>query len=641
MKVEGEGAAAGASQNTKPVDSISGQSKRVVRLDAPAALKDVFSVDRLLYAWKRTVRNGLRRQPLLDLHDHLDYHRQIASIASRVSHQVIEGLYRPRPPEITTLEKSMGICRRVVMPSPEDSMVLQALVDFLEPRIKKNRPSDRAFYSRSHDFPTVEKMDGTFAYPWWKLWPEFQKRIWEFSEDCDFVVVTDVASYYDTIPLRNLRQQVAKVSNVEGPLLDFLFFVLEAFVWRPDYIPHPGVGLPQVNFDTPRLLAHAYLYPADELLMKHTGGKFVRWMDDMDFGVGSRLEGKRLLKELDQLLCSYGVRLNSGKTKILSREEAAAYFWITDNRALNLLQNLIEEGSGSEKSFTRIRIKIESSYKLFRKRIVSTGKIGNWGKVQKRYINLLGKVSSSLLESELQQLLENSADLREPIFHYLGSLGYSASRFETARRFIEEQCLDDATLFAATHLIVSWKIPHDDSNIASAVELAEALGKASKVGSFFSYVSGLWLMAKYATAKRLGYFVRYQKPSWSQNEWAARQTAAVWPRLTALDQDWLSQALIAGGHFEGTKVIAHYQSLAGKEKDRQLKSYLTPDPKYAGKAYPLSKLLLALALVSDEVTEQNLQFIAALRVLFGGDTVYQAILDSRTGLQGTGEHKTT
>ena len=198
--------------------------KRPVRPDAPIALRRVFTEAALRKAWKDTVRPGLRNQAVTDLHDYLDYHRQIAGVARRVRHQVVDGVYRPRPPELVTLEKGHGICRRVVMPSPEDALALQTVVDFLQPRVERGRQSTNAFYSRTHTFPTIDRVDGTFAYPWWQLWPEFQKRIWTFATAQPFTVVSDVASYFDTIPLSNLRQQIAKITGVEGPVLDFPLF---------------------------------------------------------------------------------------------------------------------------------------------------------------------------------------------------------------------------------------------------------------------------------------------------------------------------------------------------------------------------------------------------------------------------------
>jgi hypothetical protein len=39
------------------------------------------------------------------------------------------------------------------------------------------------------------------------------------------------------------------MGEIAESLLDFFFYMLDEFVWRPDYLPSSGVGLPQINFD--------------------------------------------------------------------------------------------------------------------------------------------------------------------------------------------------------------------------------------------------------------------------------------------------------------------------------------------------------------------------------------------------------
>ena len=70
-------------------------------------------------------------------------------------------------------------------------------------------------------------------------------------------------------------------------------------------------------------------------------------MDDIDAGSNSRQEGKKLLRNLDNVLSSQGLRLNTSKSKILSAQDAVAHFWIQENRALTIIENSIKYGSGS------------------------------------------------------------------------------------------------------------------------------------------------------------------------------------------------------------------------------------------------------------------------------------------------------
>ena len=172
-------------------------------------LESVFSVARMRRAWRRAVRTGLRRQPLADLHDFLDVHRNLKPYLRALRTEVLSGQYRPLPPEITLLEKRDGIPRRLCLPAPADAILLQTLVNGLEPVISTRQPHPNAYYSQSHAPPTVEDVDGTFAYPWWTLWPQFQERIWGFTRTHDYIVVTDLANYFDCIPLSALRNRIS------------------------------------------------------------------------------------------------------------------------------------------------------------------------------------------------------------------------------------------------------------------------------------------------------------------------------------------------------------------------------------------------------------------------------------------------
>ncbi len=64
-----------------------------------------------------------------------------------------------------------------------------------------------------------------------------------------------------------------------------LIFVLSDLLWQPDYTPRIEVGLPQINLDAPRLLAHCFLYELDAFLDSDPNRDFVRYMDDIDVGV--------------------------------------------------------------------------------------------------------------------------------------------------------------------------------------------------------------------------------------------------------------------------------------------------------------------------------------------------------------------
>ena len=305
-------------------------------------LEEVFEPGRMRNTWHKIVRERLRRQSVLDLHDYYDYNRNIVDILEVIVSDVFAGRYRPCKPQDYRLEKGLGICRTIYIPTPEDAIVFQSAIDSMSDRIISQQPCKNAYYSRSQrrledDF----LFDDTDPYDWISNWTRFQLEVLKFSEVTNYTVITDIANYFDSIPLRQLRHTLSSLAVFSEQLLDFLFFLLEEFVWRPNYIPASDVGLPQIDFDAPRLLAHAFLYDVDSFIHSDVGDNFARWMDDIDIGVQSVDQGRRILGQLDQTMRLKGIRLNTGKTKILSSKEAIAYFCGEENHRVTLLSNCV------------------------------------------------------------------------------------------------------------------------------------------------------------------------------------------------------------------------------------------------------------------------------------------------------------
>lgn len=594
-------------------------SPRILRL---LGLREVFTRARMERAWKASVRPGLRRQTQVDMHDYLDVHRNLGPYLDHLRADVITGRHRPAEAALTRLEKQNGITRRIPLPSPSDAIVLQTIVDALEPRIKRWQPTRSAFYSRSHRAPSVEDLDASFSYPWWELWPEFQSRIWSFSVQFPYTVVTDVATYYDTIPLGSLRHAIASLGRFRQDVLDLLFYMLEAFIWRPEYIPLTGVGLPQLNFDAPRLLAHAYLFPVDRLLKRLTSNNFVRWMDDIDFGVPSIADGKEILGQVDNLLNMYGVRLNPAKTKILTDAQAAHYFWIQENRQLTILTNVLRYGSHTTASALRVRAHLHSRFPNF----YASPREGHWAKVLKRYITAFGKLKDSVLEPEVPTLLAASPDLRGAIFQYYLSLGYSRLRYKHIKGYMfGGECVDDASLFQAAHLLVRWHIPVSDATRRDAAQLAWRILR-QRPASVVGVVAGLWLMSKYGSARQMASYVKRTEKIWKRSEWAARQIAAASPRLTANQVQQLRRSMSSAGLLQGLHVLTNLDEISIlRAVDQQLSSYLRqiPTPPYP---YDHAKVILALNVFRGQLAT------AAKKKLHGDvsalvtDTVHQELL---------------
>ncbi|RUS99571.1 hypothetical protein DSM107003_01550 [Trichormus variabilis SAG 1403-4b] len=557
----------------------------------------------MLSAWQNIVKDGMRKQPLLDLHDYYDFHRNRQKIIPIICEQIIKGSYQPKAPNIIRSEKKNGICRHLQLPSPDDAVIFQTLVEKISPIIKKSQPSDRAYYSRSHSQPKSEAdIDDSFPYEWWELWPKFQQKIYEFSTTFDYVIVTDVANYFDNISFDRLRNVISSYGQFDEELLDFLFFMLESFVWRPDYLPLSGFGLPQVNFDAPRLFGHAFLFEIDRYLKDVTNNNFVRWMDDIDFGSNDVAQAKKILRDLDELLLTRGLRLNMGKTKILSSCQAKKYFLPNENRFLTIITNLIELKIKQGKSIEIEKEKIRKRFKKFLK----LSDAGRWNKVYKRYFTISAKTRDNFLERYVPEILINQPDLRDSVFTNYRKFGYSKKRFiQLINFFISEHCMCDITVFSVAKLLVSWNIPLKSKSIIELIQVTHE--RMIKLPSSASFVASLWILAKYGNESELFSLLCTHQTVWENSSFLARQVAAIIPILrTNINHGYkIKQLLVEIGHIDAIRVMNNLEYLRDNNKlDKDIIMYLSQGNQGI---YPLSKFLIVFDILNSQRIESSVR----------------------------------
>ena len=491
----------------------------------------------------------------------------------------------------------MGICRHLVFIVPEDALILEAIANFLLPHVLHEAPTKRAYFSRNLRQPRgPTDLDESFSYEWWSLWPQFQSRIMEFSEYCSYTVVTDVASYYDSIDFTRLRNFLSGFEQLDETSLDFIFYIFEVFVWRPDYLPHPGRGLPQINIDAPRLVAHAFLFDVDRLLEERTSGHFVRWLDDIDFGCNTLSEAKQLLGELDNLLLSRGLHLNPSKTRILQAAEAAKHFCVSENRYLTILQKRIRRErkqntvSSISKKFLRRHF-----YKFWK-----NPRQGQWQKVLKRYFSIASEGQDTFLEPLVPDLLQEFPGILPAILKYYRTLGWSRKREDNLIAFVRS-CADDAGVAGVADLLVSWPLNYAVSYLKRMRSLIETLPLETRSDFLFS----LRLAVKFLSQNQLEQFLRGSIEIWRSDPWLGRQVAGSWPRLNAAAREMLSGVVRSYGLFSAYEVIENFQQLSfdTKKNRNKVKPFLLA-PKNQG-IFTLPKLLISLAAI--ETTSSAIQ----------------------------------
>jgi hypothetical protein len=253
-----------------------------------AEFKRIVAASVLANLWKkkRGVRDHMRKQIIPDAVEFLDFHMQHRQRCAALEALICSGDYIPAPILRMKVEKGKGLCRQIALPSPSEALILQALSDSLWREIKLKAPSPTAFFApQDQPFSKLNPLhdEDEFGYGPIESWLDFQQEVLKFSQIRNYVVVTDIANYYDGILHSFLSAILSDYGLEREYALDLLLFILEAMLWRPDYMPNFGIGLPQMDLDAPRLLAHTHLFEVDELFEKDPDVDFARYMDDMDW----------------------------------------------------------------------------------------------------------------------------------------------------------------------------------------------------------------------------------------------------------------------------------------------------------------------------------------------------------------------
>jgi hypothetical protein len=194
---------------------------------------EVIDLPRLKSVWKNKFRDAMRRQLVPDPIENLDFHTQLDAMCSAITAEVNSGAYIPRPAIRLLSEKSKGLCRQIVIPTIKDALILQALSDALWVDLSKKAPSKNAFYAPAdHSFTKTVK-GHTNEYGSIGAWLRFQEELFGFTKKRKYIVVTDIANFYDFISYDHLRNILADLSIAREHSLDLLIYTLSHMLWQP------------------------------------------------------------------------------------------------------------------------------------------------------------------------------------------------------------------------------------------------------------------------------------------------------------------------------------------------------------------------------------------------------------------------
>lgn len=248
------------------------------------------------------------------------------------------GNYHPRLPITFSVPKKNFLTRPGSILEPRDRLIYHALVDHASSAIEDQMDRTRSF---SH-IPSTNT-DELFRAGH-DTWASFQGAVASLCESSAYVVRSDIANYFDTIPQHSLVNALSS-SGVRAEIVSLLEEQLLAFRQRS------SSGIIQGLFPSD-VLGNFYLvdFDADCSLQ---GLPSARYVDDIYVGFDSLHEARRGLVRLSERLRQTGLSLNSEKTHIsksteLLREEREIDGLFAEARAeiADTIEFLKESGYG-------------------------------------------------------------------------------------------------------------------------------------------------------------------------------------------------------------------------------------------------------------------------------------------------------
>ncbi|MRT93632.1 RNA-directed DNA polymerase [Ancylomarina sp. 16SWW S1-10-2] len=561
-------------------------------------LEVIFEKKKIAEVWRKIVRNQLRKLDIQDLFDFYDFNYNINERAAVLRTDILTGNYRTVKPLIYRIEKKFGVCRHIIIPQPQDALILQVITENLNTEIISKMPSKNSFYSQDkHNMKYPHQVDKEYGVTWQKQWKELQKLIYKFKEDKELLIVTDLSNYYDSIDISVLRSQISNIVDGKEVLLDLLFKIIESISWTPDYLPYTGRGLPTSNLEGIRLLAHSFLFEFDAILKEKTNDSFTRWMDDVIIGVDSRKEAIETISSASDVLKSRGLALNLAKTAIFNAEEAEYHFQVNENLYLDSIDYKVKKRSKEYNALTSV-------LKRNLKNHLKNCKAKYAEKITKRYVTALSRLKSEKLLSDVPKLYDQIPGIRPNLLIYLSELGHKKKTSEAVLNIIKDlNVYDDISLFQVCRLVTDWEIKSNQESDTFLNEFEKTLTYlSSKRKKPFDFYCLLWFKSKYDHPDSLLRFIKRYENIWSLEPFLRRQVTAILSRLLITDREASIKILeqqIATGIPQIVSLASQILSFSSFESiTGKVKLYLFPTNKQ--KRYPLSKFLILCSLLTSE-----------------------------------------
>lgn len=595
-------------------------------------LASVVNKKALASAWRRTVRIAMRRQFLADPIDLLDFHVRLAAECELIEEKLLGGIYSPIKPRRVLVEKSKGLCRQIVVADVRDALVIQCLSDAFYANIKDNAPSKNAFFEpERHLFSELTNEKRTYGS--YRSWLQFQKEIFNFARERNYVIVTDIANYYDHVGHAHLRNVITDyVPNAKESILDLLIFALSEMTWQPDYMPRAGVGLPQIDLDGPRLLAHCFLYELDKTVTRTSGVDYVRFMDDIDIGVDDIPTAKRVLRDIDLTLQSRQVRLNSGKTKILTKDEAAKHFKIFENDKISSLENEIStkelNGESVDTEFAAVQALLRDWYS---KKIFDDG---NGEKILKRLLNILTRHKLAIDPKILDDCLALRPNMRDTVFRHMCYTSPNVLALRSILEYLEgDYVIDDASFVEFAAYFVDSRAMTDSSISTRLHNVIQKLVD-SRDGS--KLYAAFLILSKIGDGKLIGRHLEASYDYWKNDALLGRVIGSLRPTIWETDYRNKFSSLVLSSRNSGAREVNDFLFFVGNDQrvfSGVRKILFAPNGTFPNRITHSKFLAVRSVLQGGEVLDKDKNLLREIHQTAAQDPHYAAALARPTSVR--------
>jgi hypothetical protein len=194
------------------------------------------------------------------------------------------------------------------VPEIDDRIVYQSLVDDIAHAVEPSLVGVEEGVVHSYRYAGDREAADMFVGIDTASYKTFQQKVTAIGERHDFLVVADVADFYERLyhhVLENLLRGLGASTETVSAVMELLRRMRRG----------QSYGIPQGLWPSD-YLGNLYLDSVDKYLVRR-GLDYCRFVDDIRIGVGSIAEGQRVVQTLEVQLEPLGLSLNAGKTQIV------------------------------------------------------------------------------------------------------------------------------------------------------------------------------------------------------------------------------------------------------------------------------------------------------------------------------------